>query len=260
MFITKSKRIGNGIIKITKNCFIVNEYPFKFNNKKGFNKIPNVFKFIPEINKGIEFTYKNFIFALKENDQEYLEKICEQEFANKIKQNIKTLENNTINTNFQDENDPNIKINIISINPEVNFFISASRKKNKENKAEIKSVDKLQAGKFKLFNYFKKDIEHFIKFYECTPHMLTIVLRLLVDIETNLILVKDKKDNNNKKEFETHHMIIEAETDDPSQFAKIINSRTMSFLLFSSKSKNESTNFDWKMSDFDDFMKGNPLI
>jgi len=244
------------ISNLPRKSFSETDFLYKFLNKNKLNTDDRQYLINKSLLNGLSFIYKNFLIALKERDYEFLQSICEVNFFSKLKDNLIDY-NQTIYSNYTDENDKTIQIKPESVFLINEVFLSASRAKNKESEAKL---DQKVSGKFPsfLFDALRKTSP--FNFYSSNPLMNTIVCRVQVDIASNLILTRQLQENS-ANEREIHNFIIEAEFQDPSHLFQVFDFPAHLKFLFKKKfEKQENQEIDWKVADFDNFMKGNPLI
>ena len=184
----------------------------------------------PNLISGLKFAYKNFIESVHDKDLEYIEKNCEKTFVNKI--------SNSINSNqlFISETDT-IIINISSVEIEIHFGVRTNRKNNNLN-VDSKFVS------FMLPNFIRKKSNLTRVYFYNSKNKFTSVAKLDIEFHSNLIL---KKSPIKEQKFKTHNVIFEIQC----------NPFYLSKQLFSD---NQKEKLEIIISDFDNFMKGNPFI
>lgn len=224
---------------LSKRVFC-SKFPFKFGNQKTLNELTIEPITQKETLEGFKYIYRNFIEAINDKDEEYIEKVCEETFAKKL---IESIKDEKVYLNDIGESDKSVKIE--KINFELYYGIKTNREENR--KQGVKKEREFQLP----FTHIKpKVIMHM------GPFNTYVVFRLIVDFRTNIIL--DEQPISDETKSEVHSIIFENESQDQKVIFHILDQTQASIfqkLMFSKKK-----NLDWKISDFDNFMGGNPLL
>lgn len=263
------RNINVGKRNILSKLLIKNfSYFYQFNNLK--SKVPssssNKDMLNPQIVPGIEFGYRNFIEAVYDKDFDYLSQICEENFAQSLE---KSIEDNKHDLYISSPED--IDVRVMDLKFDLHLPLTVDRNKNNQyefTKSEenngFMNINGTQIPKFlnlgNIFNFYTVNMNK-VKMDGLQP---SFVLRITADIKTNLILSNSEI---KKESSETHNILFEIEYNKIDSIVEALNVPNMLLTYFkfmkpNQFNNNSDSNPDKKaiISDFDNFMKGNPLV
>lgn len=243
-------------------------YPYIFNNTSRTvnDEITKIMlEKNKEIQEGTKLIYKNFLFALYEKDYSYLQEVCEKNFAQKLNQSLFNY-NEKLYISHKETEDNNIQIKLKNLQLDAYLGVSTNRELNKSNRLEKIDVASIGGSLFTLILTKIRDKmdREFIQYYlnnGKTNENYTI--RIAIDVESNLILSKYQLFN--KESLELHSIVIEAQSNNPNLFVNLLkggeeDSGIFNTMLKMVQMKKKWDNYSWIVSDFDNFMNGNPLV
>jgi len=234
---------------------------YKFNNNEESKKSAGNIKdsINVDILVGLQFAYRNLIEALYDRDYGFLSDTCEESLAKNLEKSMKEYKDELFISSPTD-----VSVELSSLKMEIHMGITTNRNRNSMSniKKSNSFFDSQKAMPFNpsflnsipgfenLFNFYRsQDNNSFIK---------NIVIRLNADIKTNLILSRHSL---NADVSEIHNVMFELESSNPNVYLNILSQsnilKSTGFFRDIPASEHPEKII---ISDFDNFMKGNPLI
>lgn len=222
------------------------------------------YSFDENVEDGFKLAYNSYLDALVERDLEFLKNILEPTFYNKMKAYDEKLTNNELSIEKIHDNSE-ITIEIIKL--VMNIGVKSDRKIN--NGVKLGNPESSNFLKNILNKSSGIDIELFLPnindFNPSNPMKISlpIVLQAILSITSKKKLILRGKDGsqpevNAYENFAQHKLVFECQSLIP------VMKLMTSFSMFTSPSSQKDFLFpkgqiEWILSDFDDFMEGNPF-